>query len=180
MVANAAENAVTRAAAPGLNDATAATHKPAQALTGDAQAQSVRGDRGSRRIPDTGGADAGECAPRTEELSRKHRPPGRLLTRPDGASELTLNLQPSESGSLVVRLTLTAGHLDGHLQVDNPQRARALRASFRASNRRWPARGLTSTAWRWPCAATDPPARRAGLGAQPPSDGRPQRTQRRW
>lgn len=32
---------------------------------------------------------------------------------------MTLNLQPSELGSVVVRLTLKDGHLDGHLQVDN-------------------------------------------------------------
>ncbi len=32
---------------------------------------------------------------------------------------MTLNLQPSELGSVVVRLTLKGGHLDGHLQVDN-------------------------------------------------------------
>jgi len=42
-----------------------------------------------------------------------------LLTRPDGASELTLSLQPPEMGTVVVRLTLKDDRLQGQLQVDS-------------------------------------------------------------
>jgi flagellar hook-length control protein FliK len=43
----------------------------------------------------------------------------RLLTRPDGARELTLNLQPPELGTVVIRLTLKNDHLQGQIQADS-------------------------------------------------------------
>ena len=125
----AAEDAATRAFSSALNDATAGSHKLSQAFTTDAQEQSLAAARSSAAGASAAaglGASQEKAAPAQanapaepknflENIVRQTR----LLTRPDGASELTLNLQPSELGSVVVRLTLKGGHLDGHLQVDN-------------------------------------------------------------
>jgi flagellar hook-length control protein FliK len=128
-IASAAGDAAARTFSSALNDATAGSHKLSQSFTADAQEQSLAAARSSAAGASAAaglGASQEKAAPAQantpaepknflESVVRQTR----LLTRPDGASELTLNLQPSELGSVVVRLTLKGGHLDGHLQVDN-------------------------------------------------------------
>jgi flagellar hook-length control protein FliK len=128
-IASTVERAAARTLSAASNDATAAPHKPARAATAGAQGQSLAAADASsaaglsaaqeKAAPAQTGALA---APKNflENVVRQ----ARLLTRPDGASELTLKLHPSELGAVVVRLTLKNGHLDGHLQVDS-QSARA-------------------------------------------------------
>ena len=133
-IAGASEDVAARALSAALNDATAGSHKLSQAFTAEASAQSVTAAGSSAA---GASAAAGLSASQATTVPAQANAPAeannfldsivrqsRLLTRPDGASELTLKLQPSELGSVVVRLTLKDGHLDGHLQVDN-QSARA-------------------------------------------------------
>ena len=135
-IASAVENVATRALSSALNDVTAGSHKLSQTFTADAQEQSVAAARSSAAGASQAaglGAQQEKAAPAQTNAPVEPRNflenvvrQTRLLTRPDGASELTLNLQPSELGSVVVRLTLKDGHLDGHLQVDNPSARESL------------------------------------------------------
>jgi flagellar hook-length control protein FliK len=127
-IAGAAEDAATRAFSSVLSDATSGSHKLLQGFTADAQGPSLAAAHSAAGASAVTGAGASQEKAAPAQANAPAEPKNflesivrqtRLLTRPDGASELTLNLQPSELGSVVVRLTLKGGHLDGHLQVDN-------------------------------------------------------------
>ncbi|MGD1001225.1 MAG: flagellar hook-length control protein FliK [Candidatus Brocadiia bacterium] len=127
-IAGAAEDAATRAFSALMNDATTGTHKLLQGFTADAQGQSLTAAHSAAGASAAAGVGASQEKAAPAQTNAPAEPKNflenivrqtRLLTRPDGASELTLSLQPSELGSVTVRLTLKAGHLDGRLQVDN-------------------------------------------------------------
>lgn len=51
---------------------------------------------------------------------------GRLLTRPNGSSEMRISLRPPELGGVLVRLTMENDQLRAELQVENPAVRQAL------------------------------------------------------
>jgi flagellar hook-length control protein FliK len=50
----------------------------------------------------------------------------RLLTRPDGSSEMRLNLDPPDLGPITLRLTLKNDHLQARVELDHPDLRQAV------------------------------------------------------